>query len=468
MHEHKSLQVISAVIPDKDQQEGQSSSLCVATNTIARESQSQSNLDGPSNCSSSTVKSQTMLILYLSSFAIIGSTIRQYLSRIFGLDCSSPPLQNDYVSALATCLTSNGLTAHHDGAIFIDLPANMLGCLLMGLMIPMKQHAHCIPTMPWLNSHHPMQSNHIFHVALQTAFCGSLTTFASWNSQMVIMLLGAGSDEGSSKVVQALMGYLLGIICSLSSFQFGRHLGRMLFHWRGGIIDADATDSSSSTTGAHPNTGDGIVEEDNDGCMPQDIATEEYSNSNGERLGRREVDSACTGILQKMAAFFDIVMHGMYSPFVFVTVLVTLFLVGYYAMHSKFHGQLWVGAIFAPPGTLLRWKLGQFNARWFQNSDRWRHIPFGTLTANVLGCIVSIVSAAALIRLHGESESAAFWIGGIKTGFAGNLSTVSSFVKEIVLLSEKYELGAAYLYAMGSVLICCLVGLLFCAIIIKV
>jgi hypothetical protein len=141
----------------------------------------------------------------------------------------------------------------------------------------MKEHAHCIPTMPWLNSHHPMQSNHIFHVALQTAFCGSLTTFASWNSQMVIMLLGAGSDKGSSKVGQALMGYLLGIICSLSSFQFGRHLGR-LFHLRGGI-DADATDSSSTTTGAHPNTGVGIIEKGNDGRMPQDVGTEEKRTS---------------------------------------------------------------------------------------------------------------------------------------------------------------------------------------------
>jgi len=180
------------------------------------------------------------------------------------------------------------------------------------------------------------------------------------------------------------------------------------------------------------------------------------------------MDSACTGIFQKVAAFFDIVMHGIYSPFVFVTIPVTLFLVGYYAMHNKFHGQLWVGANFAPPGTLLRWKLGQCNTKWYQNSDQWRRIPFGTLTRNVLGCIVSIVSATALIRLHGESESVAFWIGGIKSGFAVSLSTVSSFVKEIVFLFEKNELGAAYLYAMGSVVICCMVGLLLCAIIIKV
>jgi len=49
---------------------------------------------------------------------------------------------------------------------------------------------------------------------------------------------------------------------------------------------------------------------------------------------------------------------------------------------------------------------------------------------------------------------------GVKSGFAGNLSTVSSFVKEIIILSEKNEVGAAYLYATGSAIICCLVGLL--------
>eukprot|EP00979_Chaetoceros_neogracilis_P008312 scaffold1853_cov287-Chaetoceros_neogracile.AAC.14 len=56
---------------------------------------------------------------------------------------------------------------------------------------------------------------------------------------------------------------------------------------------------------------------------------------------------------------------------------------------------------------------------------------------------------------------------GIKTGFAGKLPTVSLCAKEIVLLVEKNQLGAAYLYAMGSVAICCLVGLLLSAIIIK-
>lgn len=464
-HEHKnksdeeksSILVISAV-------PGKSSSIVAAATTdeISIEIANQSNVtiantsSSPSNCTSA-LKFQTMLILYLSSFAIIGSTIRQYLSRIF--------VEHELELEPDHELTHN----HQNGAIFIALPANMLGCLLMGLMIPMKKHTH-IPTLPWLKAHHPMQSNHNIHAALQTALCGSLTSFSSWNSQMVIMLLGMQEEEveggpsHSQAVVQALMGYLLGIICTISSFQFGRHLGRLLVRWRGGT---DAASGASASAGAS------MIDGRDQGSTPLDRTTgEEGDIISGNRSRWGERCSACTNIIiRTIAALFDIILHGTYSPFFFVAMLLILFFVGDFAMHNSFHKELWVSAILSPPGTLLRWKLGQCNGKWFQNSHRWRYIPFGTFAANVMGCIVSIASAAALFRLHDHgkvSKTEALWLGGIKTGFAGNLSTVSSFVKEIVLLSEKNELGAAYLYAIGSVVICCLVGSVVYVIIIKV
>ena len=425
----------------------------------------------PLNLNTCILSQETMLILYLSSFAIIGSTIRLYLTRIFGLDCSSPPSQQDYIYFLSMCLTSTGTVTGagltNQGAVFIDLPANMLGSLLMGLMIPSStdREKH-IPTMPWLKPNHILQSNTRMHVALQTGLCGSLTTFASWNSQMVVMLVGYESD---TRVVQALAGYLFGVICSISSFQFGRHLAKNLFHWRGGRKSgADAStgnENGDENDNENGNGADAEEEGKETRSLPNLVIGGETNIGQEEELDKGQERSSC---FQKMTGLCDIVFNGTYSPLVFATMLMLFFLIGDFEMNNHFHKQLWVSALLSPPGTLLRWKLSKFNGKWFQNSRRyqWRYIPFGTLLANVIGCIISIACAAVVPKLNGYGSSmtvtasAELWLGGIKSGFAGNLSTISSFVKEVVILSEKNEVGAAHLYATGSVVICCLVGLL--------
>ena len=438
-----------------------------STNIHQHDSTSNSNRRPSSKCplnrTTCILSQETMLILYLSSFAIIGSTIRLYLARIFGLDCSSPPPQQDYIYILSMCLTSTGtgtgLTSQ--GAIFIDLPANMLGSLLMGLMIPSSSDGEKhIPTMPWLKPNHILQSNTRMHVALQTALCGSLTTFASWNSQMVVMLVGYESD---TRVVQALAGYLFGVICSISSFQFGRHLAKILFHWRGGRKSGEG-----ASTGNENENGNGVDSEE-EGRETRSLPTLEMGGeTNISQEEELDIDQEQSSCFQKMTGQCDIVFNGTYSPLVFATMLMLFFLIGDFEMNNHFHKQLWVSALLSPPGTLLRWKLSKFNAKWFQNSRRhqWRYIPFGTLLANVIGAMISIACAAVVTKLNGygssmtATASVVLWLGGIKSGFAGTLSTISSFVKEVVILSEKNEVGAAHLYATGSVVICCLVGLL--------
>jgi len=446
----------------------------VSTNIHQPDSTSNSNRRPSSKCPSNRTNciltQETMLVLYLSSFAIIGSTIRLYLARIFGLDCSSPPPQQDYIYFLSMCLTSTGTgTATNQGAIFIDLPANMLGSLIMGLMIPSSSDREKrIPTMPWLKPNHILQSNTRMHVALQTALCGSLTTFASWNSQMVVMLVGYESDT-QSEVVQALAGYLFGVICSISSFQFGRHLGKILFHWRGGKHSGVGA-SAGNENGNENENGNGVdsEEEGRETRSPPSLEMGRETNISKEEELDCHKDQEQSSCFQKITGLCDIAFNGTFSPLVFATMLVIFFLIGDFEMNNHFHKQLWVSVLLSPPGTLLRWNLSKFNGKWFQNSRRhlWRYIPFGTLLANVIGCIISIACAAVVTKLNGygssmtATASAELWLGGVKSGFAGNLSTVSSFVKEIVILSEKNEVGAAHLYATGSVVICCLVGLL--------
>jgi len=322
--------------------------------------------------------------------------------------------------------------------------------------------------MPWLKPNHILQSNTRMHVALQTALCGSLTTFASWNSQMVVMLVGYESDT-QSEVVQALAGYLFGVICSISSFQFGRHLGKILFHWRGGKHSGVGA-SAGNENGNENGNGNGVdsEEEGRETRSPPSLEMGRETNISKEEELDCHKDQEQSSCFQKITGLCDIAFNGTFSPLVFATMLVIFFLIGDFEMNNHFHKQLWVSVLLSPPGTLLRWNLSKFNGKWFQNSRRhlWRYIPFGTLLANVIGCIISIACAAVVTKLNGygssmtATASAELWLGGVKSSFAGNLSTVSSFVKEIVILSEKNEVGAAHLYATGSVVICCLIGLL--------
>jgi hypothetical protein len=58
---------------------------------------------------------------HFSMFAILGAVLRIYMGRFFGLDCESGDGDFDI------CVTASGKTAQTGGALFTDLPANMLG-----------------------------------------------------------------------------------------------------------------------------------------------------------------------------------------------------------------------------------------------------------------------------------------------------------------------------------------------------
>uniref|UniRef100_A0A7S4J026 Fluoride ion transporter CrcB n=1 Tax=Odontella aurita TaxID=265563 RepID=A0A7S4J026_9STRA len=173
-------------------------------------------------------------LLYLSAFAILGETVRVFAGRLFGVDCElygtgSASFVDDWfgVGARHVCVTSTGTSERMGGAAFADLPANILGCFVMGIMTLSSDW----PVVPWLRGDHPLQSNDAIHLAIRTGLCGSLTTFASWNTQMVAMMDGTGLPSGS-RVLSALFGYLIGLQCAVASFLFGRHVGVYLNRWR--------------------------------------------------------------------------------------------------------------------------------------------------------------------------------------------------------------------------------------------
>jgi fluoride ion exporter CrcB/FEX len=127
--------------------------------------------------------------IYIGASAVIGGTLRVYLSRLFGEDCElreSSGVQDSLTALFSRiCVTAGGRTLQTGGALFRDWPANMLGCFFMGIL---TSHLHSSP-FPWFHKDHPLQGNKFLLAAHGVGLCGCMTTFASWNTQMVIMMV---------------------------------------------------------------------------------------------------------------------------------------------------------------------------------------------------------------------------------------------------------------------------------------
>lgn len=400
------------------------------------------------------ISSNIEVILYLSAFSIIGSSLRVYLGRIFGYDCEFPPSPSemDYLSPLSTCLTGTGMTDKQSGALFIDLPANMLGSLLMGMVTPASADKD-MPVLPWLDPDHRLQNVAAIHLSLRFALCGSITTFSSWNTQMVAMMVGYETASGSPRIVQAIFGYIIGLNCAIVSFHVGRHIGKGIYTFRQRRSDSGVEESRG-------------IRESPSG---DDTCTDVESQSTGTGVSKIIVfpfrKISIFSFIKALGRLVDVLIHGKYSPFFFVSCLLAVFIVGDIKMGTRnsFHRDMWVTAIFSPFGTILRWKLSNLNGKYFQesesSSDLLKYFPFGTFFANFLGCIISVLTASFMVR-YDASYGVDLFLTGLKVGFGGNLSTVSTFAKEIVLLTEKDHTGPAYFYGIVSLTICCLVGVI--------
>jgi fluoride ion exporter CrcB/FEX len=124
---------------------------------------------------------------------------------------------------------------------------------------------------------------------------------------------------------------------------------------------------------------------------------------------------------------------------------------------------MFLTAIFTPFGALGRWYLSGWNSRSPESRilGKFPWFPEGTWTANMVGATISALMAAFLDRYfssNNDDSNASQWIStlllAIGVGFAGSLSTVSSFVKETTLLAQQFPNGVnAFQYA-STTLVC--------------
>ncbi|KAL7521186.1 hypothetical protein ACHAWX_005882 [Stephanocyclus meneghinianus] len=336
------------------------------------------------------------------------------MGRFFGGDCDADAIApvNDWMTPFSrhVCVTTSGRTDQYGGALFIDLPANMFGSLIMGFV---TGHSTDWPVLPLLTHDHPLQSEDGLHLGIKTALCGTITTLSSWNAQMVWMMDGTGTDLGS-QVIAALFGYILGMQASIGSFRAGRTLAAW-FHLKNNPHIFRSVNIIAENTSNSP------------------IA--ETTKLKGRHLWNARI-----------------------IPSFLATTLFVLYILGDFYWGIEYYRQLWISCLFGPFGTVIRWKLSKLNGKW----NQW--VPVGTFISNFLASAMSaVISAVVTSPVLNTSSWTLHSLKAISLGFAGCLSTVSSMVKEVVEITDKnpYFDKKAFIYSYGTLISCCLIGLLF-------
>jgi fluoride ion exporter CrcB/FEX len=215
---------------------------------------------------------------------------------------------------------------------------------------------------------------------------------------MVVMIDGSGIELGS-QVAPALFGYVIGIACAVSSFSFGRQ-----------IADSRSLDVNGTKYNSH--------------VLVYRIFGVEYG-----------------------------------SLFLALGLLLAA-VVGDFLSGIIFYRELWISILLTPIGALTRWRLSRLNTKGIS----WRGLewlPLGTFLCNIGGSIISVVATAARSNTSGHySVSGEMWTNpilyGLASGLAGSLSTVSTFVKEIVTIQSPLR---AHGYGYSTILISMITGI---------
>lgn len=165
---------------------------------------------------------------YIALGAVLGAFLRMVLAQVFGEGCANPGAIGWLSASSPLCVTAQGEISQAGGVLFADLPSNMFGSFLMGMFQDGVVLGLALPMpLAWLPPNHSFQRMSALHTAFKTGFCGSLTTFSSWNSAMVVLIFGTGSNL-PTQIWLALFGYIIGMETAMGSFVCGKSFARWL------------------------------------------------------------------------------------------------------------------------------------------------------------------------------------------------------------------------------------------------
>ena len=464
-------------------------------------------------------------VVTLSFYSYLGESMRIICAELFGTACHNPGSVGWNSADWAPCTTAPGITSGEGGAMFTDLPANLLGCFLMGLLVSGRDVTVGTTKLPsvdlpvaLLPQNHVLQQWTVTHFGLRTGLCGSLTTFASWNVQMVQMICGQLVIQ-RSQWVSALFGYLVGWMVALQAYHVGTHVAVMIHRqtnpilaqeanhyrmqqeqlgimvhrdlpdlerrflhnfevkldeiidvskvallqawkdqtipYRGGAFWVDLQEIEQAVLVRDEEPRSELLEVARDAGWDVAKLREWKRYSKEERSSETSVIAAAAGDNNK-AFLAETQLHG---TLFFVTSCLLVW--GFVSLSQQQQAPYvtyrdnFLSTLLSPCGTLLRWKLSHWNGR--ITRKHWEWLPIGTLAANLLATTISALAAA--LALQTTDPTFIMWERAIKTGVAGSLSTVSTYVAETSCLLQALPRHAwGYYYSIGSLVLACCFG----------
>lgn len=294
-------------------------------------------------------------------------------------------------------------------------------------------HTTTTTTIPWINSKHYFQKRHKTHLSIRTGFCGCLTTFASWNAQMIQMIC----TWDISTIILAVYGYVLGIQSCYMSLKFGQYISFILYcYWNDNeentvIIQQESIQAELEQV---------KIDQENEN---EDITIQEYMHTSIPFL----------------------IVIPLFIYFLYQSITTTKDQIISSSIHKRnAYRELWLSCFFSPFGAGMRYQLSyHFNKSRLRHSYAYIHAKYlGTFLANIIGSIIAIIcmSFIVLIQVTNWNQDILY---AIKLGFAGCLSTVSTFIDEFDTLltfenTKRLENRYAYYYIYGTLFISCLLG----------
>jgi len=229
-------------------------------------------------------------------------------------------------------------------------------------------------------------------LGLRVGFCGAVSTFSSWNSDM-INLLKKGSIDA------AFVGYLIGLQLPIVSFRFGQHVSVYTFVWR-----------CRQETKRDERRGYGLrVMQSGDEMEVIDRNTKD----DGEMSSR-----AKTKLTRKTRSLRAI------STLIIITIIVCLLSSIFFFGENLDVQRFSISLLSTPFGVLARWKLN------VKLNTLFPSFPLGTFICNIFAVALSGSLGSLLAGNPGPEES--IFLTSIIAGFVGSLSTLSTFLIEVL------------------------------------
>lgn len=331
---------------------------------------------------------------------------------------------------------------------------------------------------------------------------------------MVLMMLGAGQDTGSL-VVRGLLGYLIGIETALASFVFGKNIASYLYSVINPVLRVEAEETRiQKECGVFINTelpdferrflsdfdmGEFSIHADAsavDHLKRWKESTELHRRVGNDRLtvisdieiraivmGKSLDDEMVVSarelgwdiealqswtLLRRGLELGDIRITDSEFRFVPACIVFVLFhgllIIGVIALNHEddyavTYRTMLYAALLAPFGAILRWRLSKLNGK-IPGAFSW--LPIGTFIANITASIISACMVGVELKYYGM---VGFWKLGsaraVKIGFAGSLSTVSTFISEVAGFLKSPHPVRAYLYISLSLGFSCAFATIF-------